>query len=105
MNTGWSGGAYGVGSRMEIGHTRAMIAAALSGALDDVPYAPDPIFNVEVPTAVPDVPADSLHPRSSWSDGAAYDAQARRLAGMFAENFKAFEAEADDDVRRAGPSV
>ena len=82
-----------------------MIAAALSGALDDVPYAPDPIFNVEVPTAVPDVPADSLHPRASWSDGAAYDAQAGRLAGMFAENFKAFEAEADEDVRRAGPSV
>ena len=105
VNTGWSGGAYGVGSRMKIGHTRAMIAAALSGALDDVPYAPDPIFNVEVPTAVPDVPADSLHPRSSWSDGAAYDAQAGRLAAMFAENFKAFEAEADDEVRRAGPSV
>jgi phosphoenolpyruvate carboxykinase (ATP) len=105
VNTGWSGGAYGVGSRMKIGHTRAMIAAALSGALDDVPYAPDPVFNVEVPATVPDVPADSLRPRASWSDGAAYDAQAGRLAAMFAENFKAFEAEADDEVRRAGPSV
>ena len=105
VNTGWSGGAYGVGSRMRIGHTRAMIAAALSGTLDDVPYAPDPVFNVEVPTEVPNVPAESLHPRASWNDGAAYDAQAARLAGMFAENFKAFEAEADDDVRRAGPNA
>ena len=105
VNTGWTGGAYGVGTRMQIGHTRAMIAAALSGALDDVPYAPDPIFNVDVPAHVPDVPGEGLRPRSTWSDGAAYDAQARRLAGMFAENFKAFEAEADDDVRRAGPDV
>ena len=105
VNTGWSGGAYGVGSRMKIAHTRAMISAALSGALDDVPYAPDPVFNVEVPARVPDVPTESLRPRASWSDGAAYDAQARRLAAMFAENFRAFEAQADDDVRRAGPNV
>ncbi|MXZ73145.1 MAG: phosphoenolpyruvate carboxykinase (ATP) [Acidobacteria bacterium] len=103
VNTGWTGGAYGVGSRMKIAHTRAMISAALSGALDDVPYAPDPIFNVDVPTAVPDVPREGLQPRAAWSDGAAYDAQAVTLAGMFAENFAAFESEASDDVRQAGP--
>ena len=105
VNTGWTGGAYGVGTRMKIGHTRAMIAAALSGALDDVPYAPDPVFNVDVPAYVPDVPGEGLRPRATWSDGAAYDAQAGRLAGMFADNFKAFEAAAADEVRRAGPNV
>ena len=104
VNTGWTGGAYGVGSRMKIGYTRAMITAALSGALDGVAYAPDPIFNVDVPASVPDVPAAALRPRDTRSDGAAYDAQAKKLAGMFADNFKAFEAEAADDVRGAGPT-
>ena len=105
VNTGWTGGAYGVGSRMKIAHTRAMISAALSGALDDVPYVPDPIFNVDVPAAVPDVPSEGLQPRAAWSDGAAYDAQALMLAGMFAGNFTKFEAQASDDVRRAGPKA
>ena len=103
VNTGWTGGAYGVGSRMRIGYTRAMISAALSGALDDVPYAPDPVFNVDVPAVVPNVPAEGLQPRASWRDGTAYDAQAAALAGMFAENFRAFEAEAAEEVRQAGP--
>ena len=103
VNTGWTGGAYGTGTRMKIAHTRAMIRAALSGALDQVAYEKDPIFNIDVPTSCPDVPAGVLTPRSTWSDPAAYDEQARKLARMFAENFKAFEASVTDGVRAAGP--
>jgi phosphoenolpyruvate carboxykinase (ATP) len=103
VNTGWTGGAYGVGSRMKIAHTRAMIRAALTGALDHVRYQTDPVFNLEVPQEVPGVPAEVLNPRNTWKDGAAYDAQARKLAAMFVENFKSFEAEAAPDVIAAGP--
>ena len=103
VNTGWTGGAYGAGSRMRIGYTRAMISAALSGALDDVPYVRDPLFNVDVPSAVPDVPAEGLQPRAAWRNGNAYDAQAAALAGMFAENFRVFESEASEEIRQAGP--
>ncbi len=105
VNTGWTGGPHGVGRRMSIAHTRAMIRAALSGALDDVGYQTDPIFNVDVPTSCPEVPPDVLVPRSTWSDGEAYDVQARKLAAMFIENFTAFESEADDEVRAAGPQL
>src|SRR5262245_30996200 len=96
VNTGWTGGPYGVGSRMKIAYTRAMIRAALSGALDDATYETDPMFNLSVPTACPGVPAEVLNPRNTWKDPSAYDEQARRLANMFAENFKAFEADATD---------
>ena len=105
VNTGWTGGPHGVGQRMSITYTRAMIRAALSGALDDVAYQRDPIFNVDVPTGCPDVPPDVLVPRNTWSSGEAYDSQARKLAAMFVENFKSFEAEADADVCAAGPLV
>ena len=105
VNTGWTGGPHGVGQRMSITHTRAMIRAALSGALDDVAYQRDPIFNVDVPTSCPDVPPDVLVPRSTWSNSEAYDSQARKLAAMFVENFKTFEAEADAEVCAAGPLV
>jgi phosphoenolpyruvate carboxykinase (ATP) len=103
VNTGWTGGPYGVGSRMKIAYTRAMIRAALSGALDNVRYARDPRFNLDIPVSCPDVPAEVLQPRTTWSDGAAYDAQAARLARMFADNFKAFEADVSTDVVAAGP--
>ena len=105
VNTGWSGGPYGVGSRMKIGHTRAMIRAALTGRLDAAVYHTDPIFGLDVPTAVPDVPADVLEPRGTWKDPAAYDEQARKLARMFTENFRAFEADAAPEVKAAGPRV
>jgi phosphoenolpyruvate carboxykinase (ATP) len=105
VNTGWTGGPFGIGGRMKIGYTRAMIAAALSGALDGVHYETDPVFNVDVPASCPDVPPDALTPRGTWANTADYDAQARKLAGMFADNFRAFEAEADDDVRTAGPRL
>ena len=103
VNTGWTGGPYGVGSRMKIAHTRAMITAALGGRLDKVSYRKHPVFNVDLPTTCPGVPPDVLDPRTTWTDQAAYDAQARKLAGMFVENFKAFESDVPPSVEDAGP--
>ena len=105
VNTGWTGGAFGVGKRMSIGHTRAMITAALSGRLDDVRYHRHPVFNLEMPASCPGVPSEVLDPRSTWADKAAYDAQAKKLATMFVENFKTFEADVDRAVVDAGPRV
>lgn len=105
VNTGWTGGPYGVGSRMKIGYTRAMIKAALAGQLDTVGFERHAIFNVEVPTTCPDVPSAVLDPRGTWTDPGAYDAQARKLAGMFIENFKSFEADVAPSVIAAGPTV
>jgi phosphoenolpyruvate carboxykinase (ATP) len=105
VNTGWTGGPYGVGTRMKIKYTRAMINAALSGALDHVGYELDPVFNLEVPSTCPDVPPEVLKPRNTWKDQAAYDAQAKKLAQMFVDNFKAFEATASPAVKAAGPIV
>ena len=103
VNTGWTGGPYGVGSRMKIAYTRAMIAAALGGQLDAVAYVRHPVFNLDVPTTCPGVPDSVLDPRGTWPDPAAYDAQARKLAGMFVENFKAFEQDVPASVKAAGP--
>jgi phosphoenolpyruvate carboxykinase (ATP) len=83
INTGWTGGPYGVGKRMSLAHTRLLLKDALEGKLAKVPFAPDPVFGVAVPEYCPGVPDEILHPRRSWSDGAAYDAAARELAGMF----------------------
>jgi phosphoenolpyruvate carboxykinase (ATP) len=104
VNTGWSGGAYGVGARMKIAHTRAMIRAALEGTLDRAVYDRDPVFNLDVPRAVPGVPSEVLAPRRTWTDGAAYDRQALTLARMFEDNFRQFEAGVSASVRAAGPS-
>jgi phosphoenolpyruvate carboxykinase (ATP) len=103
LNTGWSGGPPGVGARMKLGHTRAMVRAVLDGALEAVPLAPDPIFGVRVPEFCPGVPAEVLRPRATWKDQAAYEAQARRLAGLFREDFRQYEAEVPEAVRQAGP--
>lgn len=105
VNTGWTGGAYGFGSRMKIGYTRAMVRAALSGALDSVSYERHPVFNLDMPTACPGVPAGVLDPRGTWADTAAYDQQAIRLARMFVENFKTFSGEVDEAVVAAGPRI
>ncbi|MCK4657961.1 MAG: phosphoenolpyruvate carboxykinase (ATP) [Phycisphaerae bacterium] len=102
INTGWSGGPYGVGARIKIGYTRAMVGAALSGALDDVEMRMDPTFRLAVPVACPDVPDVLLDPRSTWSDPAAYDAKAKTLAGLFRKNFEQFPA-VEAKVRSAGP--
>jgi phosphoenolpyruvate carboxykinase (ATP) len=103
VNTGWTGGPYGVGSRMRIAHTRAMINAAIAGQLDQVRYRLDPIFNVEVPTTCPGVPEGVLDPRSTWPNPQAYDEQAQKLAAMFVENFTRFEHDVDPAVKAAGP--
>jgi phosphoenolpyruvate carboxykinase (ATP) len=105
VNTGWTGGPFGVGSRMEIAHTRTMVRAALAGALDDVGYDRDQVFNLDVPKTCPGVPDGVLKPRDTWPDASQYDAQATRLAAMFAENFKAFADAVGDDVRDAGPTA
>jgi phosphoenolpyruvate carboxykinase (ATP) len=103
VNTGWSGGPYGVGKRMKITHTRAMLRAALSGALDDVRYERDPIFNLDIPASCPGVPPEVLRPRNTWSDPVAYDTQAAKLARMFADNFEAFAGGVSAEVIGAGP--
>ena len=102
LNTGWSGGAYGVGKRMKLSYTRAMVKAILSGALDDVATTTDPIFGLNSPTAVPGVPTEVLNARGTWSDKSAYDAQARKLAEMFRKNFAKFNG-TSDAVKAAGP--
>ena len=103
VNTGWSGGPYGVGQRMRIAHTRAMVHAALDGALRDVPFETEPNFGLSVPTACPGVPSEVLNPRNTWSDTDAYDTKARELAAMFEDNFREFEGTVPPEVRAAGP--
>jgi len=102
VNTGWSGGPFGVGSRMSLTHTRAMVRAALSGALEDAPVWIDPVFGLAVPEAVRDVPAQVLHPRDTWSDPAAYDRAAHALAERFRSNFTRF-TRAPAELAAAGP--
>ena len=104
VNTGWSGGPYGVGSRMKLPYTRAMITAALSGQLDEAAYEPHAIFGVAMPKECPGVPADVLNPRNTWRDATAYDAKARELAGRFVKNFEKFTA-ASAAIKAAGPKA
>lgn len=103
VNTGWTGGPPGTGHRMAIDHTRNMVRAALSGALDGVAFDTDPTFGVEVPLAVPGVPSEVLHPRATWADPDAYDAKAAELAAMFIDNFRAYADGVPAAVREAGP--
>ncbi len=103
VNTGWTGGPYGAGQRMRLGFTRAMVRAALAGRLDRAATAPEPVFGLEVPLHVAGVPDDVLLPRCTWSDPAAYDAQAARLAQMFRQNFEQFHNQVHPAVREAGP--
>jgi phosphoenolpyruvate carboxykinase (ATP) len=105
VNTGWTGGPVGTGERMDIGHTRAMVRAALSGSLADVGSRIDSTFGVEVPLSCPDVPASFLDPRATWADMDAYDRQAATLAAMFGANFAAYADGVTPDIREAGPIV
>ncbi len=104
VNTGWTGGPHGVGQRMKLAYTRAMLHAALEGKLDEVPTARDPVFGLEMPLECPGVPAEILNPRSTWTDGDAYDAQAGKLAAMFKENFKTYASQVPEEVQAAGPN-
>jgi phosphoenolpyruvate carboxykinase (ATP) len=105
VNTGWSGGPYGVGKRVKLGYTRAMVRAALAGQLDGVPTQTDERFGLAVPTQVAGVPAEVMRPRDTWSDASAYDAQARKLAEMFRKNFEKFGTNIAPAIAEAGPKV
>jgi phosphoenolpyruvate carboxykinase (ATP) len=104
VNTGWTGGPYGVGSRMKIEVSRAVVSAILSGELDEVETAPDPVFRIEVPRACPAVPPALLQPRSTWADRAAYDARSREVAELFKKNFALYAEACSSEVRGAGPA-
>lgn len=104
VNTGWSGGGYGVGERMNLKFTRAMVKAAVSGQLENVAFVEDPVFGLSIPLSCPEVPNEVLTPRATWSDASAYDAKARELADLFAKNFKNFEA-VSPEVLAAGPAA
>jgi phosphoenolpyruvate carboxykinase (ATP) len=103
VNTGWTGGPYGEGSRMKIPYTRAMVRTALSGALDGIETQKHFVFGIHVPRSCADVPAEVLDPRATWSDSEAYDAQALKLARMFDENFEKFACDVSDEVCSAAP--
>lgn len=105
LNTGWTGGPYGVGSRMKIKYTRAMLNAALHGQLDDAEFVEDPIFGLQIPTSCPDVPAEVLNPKNTWDDKAKYEETAKKLAGMFVNNFKEFEEGTSEGIKNAGPKL
>jgi len=102
VNTGWSGGPYGVGQRMKLSYTRQMVTAALAGQLDAVATTTDPIFGLHVPTDIHGIPSNILNPRATWPNADEYDAQAKKLAGMFRTNFEKFGAESDA-IKSAGP--
>jgi len=105
INTGWSGGEYGTGSRIKLKYTRAMITAALRGELDNVEYVTDDIFGLQMPTACNDVPDEILNPKNTWSDKSAYDAKANELARSFIKNFQTFESNASNEILEAAPKV
>jgi len=103
VNTGWSGGAYGVGQRMKLSYTRTMVRAALNGSLAHATFDTDPIFGLHLPHAIDGVPSEVLDPRRTWADGNAYDAQASKLAGMFRDNITKFGAAVSPAILGAGP--
>ncbi len=105
VNTGWSGGAYGKGKRMKLSFTRAIVDAIHAGALSNTATVLEPTFGFAVPTRCPGVPDGILSPRQTWAEGAAYDATAKKLAGLFIDNFKKYEDEASDHTKAAGPRV
>lgn len=105
INTGWSGGAYGIGNRIKLRYTRAMITAALTGQLDNVQYKEHEVFGLQMPLSCPDVPDELLDPKSTWSDKNAYDAQALKLAEKFVANFKKFEEGSSDEIKAAAPRL
>ena len=117
INTGWSGGSYGVGHRMKLKFTRAMITAALNGQLDNVTFENHPVFGLAMPTSVPEVPSlpevplvpevpsEILNPRNTWADANAYDAKANDLANKFVNNFSKYAAQANEEIMSAAPKV
>ena len=105
VNTGWTGGEYGTGSRMNLAYTRKMLSEAIDGKLENVEYVQDPVFGFEIPTQVDGVPSEVLIPRNTWNDGNEYDQKAKKLAQMFIENFRKFEKEASEALLQASPKI
>ena len=105
MNTGWVGGAYGVGSRIKLSYTRALITAALNGQLDKVEYGTTPYFGLKFPKSCPDVPADILEPKNAWKDKEAFNHTSQNLAGQFLKNFEQYASAANEEILAAAPKV
>jgi phosphoenolpyruvate carboxykinase (ATP) len=105
INTGWTGGTYGVGKRIKLSHTRAMITAALEGKLDKVKFENHEVFGVAMPTSCPKVPAEVLNPRNTWTDKNAYDEKAKRLGGLFIKNFQNYAAGVSEEILTAEPKI
>lgn len=105
VNTGWTGGPYGVGSRMKLKYTRAMLTAAMEGKLDNVKYINHPVFGVAVPQSCPDVPSEVLNPRDTWADKTQYDLKANELAAAFVKNFAKYADFANEEILSAAPKV
>ena len=105
INTGWSGGAYGVGSRIKLAYTRATITAALEGKLDHVKYEAHPVFGMLMPESCPGVPSEGLNPRNTWENKEEYDVKAKELAHQFIKNFEKFVNHAGEEILAAAPKV
>jgi phosphoenolpyruvate carboxykinase (ATP) len=105
VNTGWTGGAYGEGKRIDLAHTRAMLDAIHAGSLDDAEFREEPVFGLAVPTHCPDVPEMVLNPRDTWDDPDAYDRKASKLAELFRKNFEQFSGQVSDEVQHGGPKL
>ena len=105
MNTGWSGGGYGVGKRIKLAYTRAIIDAIHDGSLANAKTQSDPVFGFDVVTECPNVPSEILIPRNAWTDKVAYDATAKKLAGLFNKNFETYAAGASAEVKAAAPKA
>ena len=105
VNTGWTGGEYGVGSRMKLSYTRTMVRAAIEGKLNDVETIQDVVFGLHIPTQIEGVPSEVLNPRDAWEDKDAYDAKAKELANLFNANFSKFENISDEISKNGGPQI
>ena len=103
INTGWSGGPYGIGNRMKLSYTRAMITAALEGKLNEVSFERVPVFGLMIPTECPGVPAELLNPKATWDNKLAYDEQVKILAGLFIRNFEKYASQTSEAIQKAGP--
>jgi phosphoenolpyruvate carboxykinase (ATP) len=105
INTGWSGGPYGVGQRMKLAYTRAMITAALEGTLNNIDFVAHKTFGMMMPKECPNVPSELLNPRYAWSDENEYDRKAKDLAAMFVNNFEKYASGVDQEILDAAPTV
>ena len=105
INTGWSGGPYGIGNRIKLAYTRAMITAALEGKLEDVAYEAHPVFGMLMPESCPGVPSEILNPRNTWANKEEYDTKAKELAQKFITNFEKFADHAGEEILAAAPKI